>query len=170
MKTSIFYFLTILLSLNSFCQNTEQSKKPSPPVTLVGKVGKTNITINYSSPSVKGRKIWGGLVPYGQVWRTGANEATTFTTDKDIKVEGQILKAGTYSFFTIPEKNEWTIIFNSVAKQWGAFKYEQKDDVLRVKAKEINSESFKEKLTYTIEKNKLIISWENKSVPIGLSN
>lgn len=167
-KRIILLLSVILVSYTSFCQSDDKSMRPSPPSTVSGKIGDANVTISYSQPSVKGRKIWDGLVPYGQVWRSGANEATTFTTDKDIKVEGKLLKAGTYGFFTIPELNEWTIIFNKVAKQWGAFKYDLKDDVLRVKAKPSKSNSFNEKLIYTLNKNGLVISWENLMVPVEI--
>ena len=89
-----------------------QHQKPSPPASAEFKVGGANIKIKYSAPSVKGREIWGKLVPYGEVWRTGANEATTFETDKDIKVEGKTLPAGTYSLFTIPGKDEWYLVYH----------------------------------------------------------
>ena len=91
----------------------------SPPATATGKVNGATITINYSSPGVKGRPIWGALVPYDKVWRAGANAATIFETDKDIKVEGKVLKAGKYSLYAIPGEKEWTMIFNSQTGQWG---------------------------------------------------
>src|SRR5258705_13398511 len=91
----------------------DKSSRPSPPATATGKVNGATITINYSSPSVKGRKIWGALVPYDKVWRAGANEATIFETDKDIKIEGKPLHAGKYSLYAIPGEKEWTFIFNS---------------------------------------------------------
>ncbi|MGE5108655.1 MAG: DUF2911 domain-containing protein, partial [Sphingobacteriales bacterium] len=97
----------------------DKSKRQSPPATATGKVKGATITINYSSPSVKGRKIWGDLVPYDKVWRAGANEATIFETDKDIKVEGKALAKGKYSLYAIPGEKEWTIIFNSATGQWG---------------------------------------------------
>ena len=168
MKRSLVIFSLLLVSLHSFCQSEDKSKRPSPPAITTGKIGDATITINYSQPSVKGRKVWGGIVPFGQVWRSGANEATTFTSTKDIKVEGKTLKAGTYGFFTIPEQNEWTIIFNSVPTQWGAYKYEAAKDVLRVKAKPVKSSTMNEKLVYTIEKNQLDISWENLTVPVSI--
>ena len=168
MKQTILFLSLIAFSFHSFSQDADKSKRPSPPATTSGKVGDATITINYSQPSVKGRKVWGGLVPYGEVWRSGANEATTFTTDKDIKVEGKLLKAGTYGFFTVPEENKWTIIFNKTANQWGAFKYDMKQDELRVTTTPMKSGSFHERLVYTIEKGKLIISWENLMVPITL--
>src|SRR5882762_8720194 len=91
----------------------------SPAATASGKVGGASISIAYSSPSVRGRKIWGELVPYGKAWRAGANAATTFTTDKDITVEGKSLKAGKYSFFAVPGEKEWELIFNSEIPGWG---------------------------------------------------
>src|SRR3977135_4309901 len=97
----------------------DKSNRPSPPATASGKVNGATITINYGSPSVKGRQIWGSLVPYDKVWRAGANEATIFETDKDIKVEGKPLHAGKYSLYAIPGEKEWTIIFNSETGQWG---------------------------------------------------
>src|SRR6202795_5211006 len=90
----------------------DKSKRPSPPATATGKVMGATITIDYSSPGVKGRKIWGDLVPYDKVWRAGANEATLIATDKDIQVEGKPLPAGKYSLYAIPGENEWTIIIN----------------------------------------------------------
>src|SRR5579871_5123108 len=91
----------------------------SPSAEATGKIGAASITIAYSSPSVKGRKIFGDLVPYGKAWRAGANKATTFTTDKDITVEGKSLKAGKYSLFAVPGEKEWEIIFNSEIPAWG---------------------------------------------------
>lgn len=96
-------FIAFLLPSVMFAQK-DKSKRASPPATATGKIGEATITIDYSSPSVKGRKIWGDLVPYDKVWRAGANEATIFTTDKDIKVDGKSLPAGKYSLYAIPGK------------------------------------------------------------------
>lgn len=98
-------------------------------------VGLTDITIDYSRPVAKGRTIWGGLVPYDQVWRTGANEATQFTVSDDVTINGQPLPKGAYSLHTIPGKDSWTLIFNKTAKQWGSFSYDMAQDALRVTAK-----------------------------------
>jgi len=98
-------------------------------------VGLTDITIDYSRPVAKGRTIWGGLVPYDQVWRTGANEATQFTVSDDVTINGQPLPKGAYSLHTIPGKDSWTLIFNKTAKQWGSFSYDAAQDALRVTAK-----------------------------------
>ena len=168
MKKVIFILATMLVFLNSYSQQEDKSKRPSPPVTVSGKIGAANVTVDYSQPSIKGRKVWGELVPFGEVWRTGANEATIFTTDKDILVEGKVLKAGTYSFFTIPNKEDWTIIFNNVAHQWGAYKYDVSKDALRVNVKPTKSESFNEKLSYNLDKGHVIINWENLKIPVSL--
>ncbi len=143
---------------------SSQNKKASPNTTATGKSGNVTISINYSSPSVKGRKVWGDLVPFGKVWRTGADEATIFETDGDLKIEGQKLSKGKYSLFTIPEENSWTIIINKKANQWGAYSYKQEDDVLRVKVKPGKSASFNESLAFAIADGKVFIRWENMEV------
>ena len=141
----------------------------SPPATSAGTIGQANVTINYGSPSVRGRKIWGALVPYSVVWRSGANEATTFETDKDLKIEGKTLPKGKYAFFTIPTETKWTIIFNKVPDQWGAFHYEQSKDILRVKVSSKKSTEMKERLEYAITDGKITLMWENLEVPISVS-
>jgi hypothetical protein len=165
MKKVLFFTTVALFSLTAFTacgqNNQDKSKRPSPPATAKEtiKSGAT-ITINYSQPSVKGRTIGKDLEPMpGQVWRTGANECTTFEVDKDVKVEGHTLPKGKYGFFTI-SGDEWTIIFNSDANQWGAFNYKEAKDVLRVKVKPAKAASFAEKLTFTIDKEgKVSLMW-----------
>ena len=137
----------------------------SPNASVSQTVGYTNITINYCCPFVHGRKIWGALVPFGQVWRTGANEATTIQFTTDVTIEGNKVPAGKYSFFTIPTENEWTIIINKVDKQWGAYNYKQEDDLLRFKVKPEQS-SFTENLCYSFNNisdaaASIVIKWEN---------
>ncbi|WPO84108.1 DUF2911 domain-containing protein [Chryseobacterium sp. JJR-5R] len=120
-----------------------------------GKIKDANITIAYSSPSVKGRTIWGGLEAYGKVWRAGANEATTFETDKDLTVQGKKLPAGKYSFFLIPkESGTWTAIFNKEPKQWGVYKYAPSKDALRVDVKTKALPATQEALVYKINKKR----------------
>ena len=147
----------------------DKSNRPSPPATATGKVGGSTITINYSSPAVKGRKIWGELVPYDKVWRAGANEATIFATDKDIMVEGKPLKAGKYSLYAIPGEKEWTIIFNSQTGQWGikmdgSTTEDPAKDVLRAKVKPQKSKAMNERLTYTVDKNGFALVWERDGI------
>ena len=151
--------LLVMIFITAFVNAQEKPK--SPPEKATGIVNSTKIEINYGSPSVRGRKIWGELVPFGEVWRAGANEATTFETDKAITIEGLILAAGKYSFFIIPNKEECVIIFNKEAKQWGAYKYNDKEDQLRVKVKQEMTDSFTEKLVYTINETDIALSWEN---------
>ena len=143
-----------------------QDKKPaSPAATAQGTINGANIKINYSSPFVKGRQIWGELVPYGKVWRAGANAPTNFTTDKALKIEGKELPAGSYAFYVIPEKGEATIIFGK-DKTVGAHKYDESNDQLRVKVKTKKSKKFNEGLVYTIDKNEITLSWENLDIPL----
>ena len=125
--------ITLLLAVPAVAQ--VKYPQASPHAVLTQAVGTTDVTIDYHRPGVKGRKIWGSLVPYGQVWRTGANEATMITFSDDVTIDGKPLPKGTYSLHTIPGANEWTIIFNKVAKQWGSFSYKQEEDALRVTAK-----------------------------------
>jgi hypothetical protein len=137
--------ISLILSVNVLAQqNKKQDKKPdvkkvrlSPKAGVFQTVGITDINISYSRPGVKNRKIWGELVPYNKVWRTGADEATKITFSTDVLIEGKKLPAGAYSFFAIPGEKEWTLIFNKVADQWGAFTYNEAEDALRIKVKPV---------------------------------
>lgn len=160
------FLLTIAALSLSATGSFAQKAKPSPPASVTQKVGDATITINYSQPSVKGRTIGKDLEPMeGKVWRTGANEATVFETDKDLKIEGKELPAGKYGFFTIVNGKEWTIIFNKTWKQWGSTNYNEADDVLRIKVKAEEAKPFAEKMTFTIsEKGKVALWWGDKMV------
>jgi hypothetical protein len=156
--------LVVMAFLFTGVANAQDKKPPaSPRDSVSAKIGEATITINYGSPSVRGRKIWGDLVPYDTVWRTGANAATVFTTTKDIWVQGKKLPAGTYGFFAIPTKKSWTLIFNSVANQWGAFKYDASKDVLRVTVKP-KPNTMHERLLYSIDTNSFSLAWEDLKV------
>jgi len=104
--------------------------RPSPAASVFEKIGTAKLTLTYGRPAVKGREIWGALVPYGEVWRLGANDATTLEISEDTKVAGKDLRAGTYALFAIPAKDKWTIVVNAQAKQWGAYFRDPKKDVL----------------------------------------
>jgi hypothetical protein len=148
---------------------TPAKEKPSPAATATGKIGSTDVTVNYSSPGVKGRKIFGGLEQYGKVWRAGANEATTVEFSKDVKVEGKALPAGKYGFFVIPaESGQWTVIFNKVPNQWGAFKYDEKQDGLRVMVTPRKSATLTERLVYEVKSPGLVLRWENIELPVAI--
>lgn len=170
--------------------------QPSQKASVMQRIGVTDVTITYSRPGVKGRKIWGDplpeqaasakgeatldnqnvrpkdapIVPYGHVWRTGANDATTFVITDDVLINGQKLAAGTYSLHTIPTKDEWTIVFNGTANQWGSFNYDAAKDTLRVKAKPISVNENQEWLAFSIDpvgedSAQVNIRWEKISVP-----
>ena len=151
----------VIISSQSYAQN-DKKVRVSPKAAVIQTVGFTEVRIDYNRPGVKGRVIWGGLVPYDKVWRAGANEATKFTFSTDVKINDKTLKAGSYSFFVIPTKESWTLIFNKVADQWGAFEYNEAEDVLRF---EVTPEkgSMQEWLAYTITKtsdNSAVVSLE----------
>jgi hypothetical protein len=197
-----FYTYAFALVLVALCAAVSQVSaqnatlrlpRPSQKASVMQTIGVTDITITYSRPGVKGRKIWGDapaaapagtatlddsrsrlkdapIVPYGHVWRTGANEATTFVVTDDVLINGQKLAAGTYSLHTLPGKDEWTIIFNSDAGQWGSFTYDEKKDVLRVKAKPEMASDNTEWLSFDIpdvtpNAAKINIRWERLRVP-----
>jgi Protein of unknown function (DUF2911) len=166
MKKIFIASLSILLLIAC----TGNAQKPSPAASVTQKVGDATISINYSQPSVKGRTIGADLEPKaGKVWRTGANEATTFETDKDITVEGKALPAGKYALFTLADGDNWTIIFNKIWKQWGAFNYKEADDALRVNVKAGKAEPFAETMTLTIsEKGMVTLLWGDLMVGFGV--
>lgn len=146
-----FLLLTLAATSMLFSYGQDKPKQPaSPPAQLTATLSSgAVITIDYSQPSVKGRTIGKDLEPMeGKVWRTGANDATVFTNSKDVTVEGKTLPAGKYALFTIADANEWTIIFNKTWKQWGAFKYQEAEDILRVKVKPAKAPAFTEKMTF----------------------
>jgi hypothetical protein len=158
-----FTFLMLALA-TAFSASIAQQKPASPQATATGKIGAANVKIVYSQPSARGRQIMGGLVPYGEVWRTGANEATTIEFDKPVKIEGKDLAAGKYALFTIPGENEWTIIINKDIKQWGAFKYKQEEDVLRVPVKPTKTSAPVETFNIAVGKDDIQLKWENTAV------
>lgn len=152
----------------------DKSQRPSPHVTASDNIGDTKIVIYYGSPSVKGRQIWGKLVPYDKVWRTGANEATTFDVSTDVIIEGQKLPAGRYALFTIPGEEEWTIIFNKEADQWGAYGYKEAQDALRIDVKPGKPAEFAEQLRFSISTKgekaaSVTFAWENVAVGFGIA-
>jgi hypothetical protein len=124
----------------------------------------------YSRPQKKGRDIFGDLVPYGKVWRTGANEAAEILVYKDIKIGGKKLEAGRYALFTIPDKKEWTLIFSSDLDYWGAYSYNQANDVLRVKAKAKSSSNVIEAFSIGFDQNNMYMGWDKTYVEISVEH
>ncbi len=161
--------------------------RESPRAEVAQTIGDTRVALVYHRPSIKGREIWGCqtndvipkggvtypcLVPSGQVWRAGANENTTFETNQDLKINGQTLPAGKYGFHAIPNKDEWTIIFNRVNSEWGSYRYDAKQDQLRVTAKPVKAE-FQETMSLGFENIKattadVALRWENLRVPFTI--
>jgi hypothetical protein len=164
MKKILTFMLVSAFIAASACA---QQPKASPAAKASGKAGNANITIMYSQPSAKGRVIFGDLVPYGKVWRTGANEATIFETDSDITVEGKKLPVGKYALFTIPGEKSWTIIFNKTWNQWGSFKYKEDDDVLKVEVKP-QAAPMTETMTIQVANNKVKLMWEKTAVEFAV--
>lgn len=142
----------------------DKSKRPSPPAIAEETIDGVKIKIDYSQPSAKGRKMLGGIEAYGKVWRTGANEATIFETDKPIKIEGQSLPAGKYELFTIPGETDWVIIFQKYGKQWGTYGYKKSNDILRVNVKAGKTAAFVETFNISVAKDQVVLKWENTQV------
>ncbi len=168
MKNRFFIFLLLLASIG-FTYGQKEQIRVSPKASVMQVVGLTEVKIDYCRPGVKGRTIWGDLVPYNKVWRAGANEATTINFSSDVMIEGKKLSAGKYSFFAIPTKGDWTLIFNKVADQWGAFEYNEAEDALRITVKP-QSNGFQEWLTYSFNKTGdksavVNLEWEKLKVP-----
>jgi hypothetical protein len=149
----------------------EPVKPRSSPLAVASMRNKTTyIKITYSQPHKNGRAIFGSLVPYGQVWRTGANEATEITTTKDITLNSVLLKAGTYSIFTIPDKEKWTIIINADLGLWGSYNYNQKQDVFRFEVPTQSIQEVYEPFTIQFEQTadmaNLLLLWDKTKVSI----
>jgi len=162
MKQLLFLSAIVFAVLGSCAQ-----APASPKASAEGK----GVKVNYGQPSKKDRVIFGKLVPFGEVWRTGANEATEITFDKDATFGGKSVKAGTYTLFTVPKETEWTVILNGQLKQWGAFDYEKyKDkDVAQFTVPSSKTSGVVEKLTYSFTpKNDLVIAWDDRQISIPI--
>lgn len=141
----------------------------SPRKEMSGAIGDAEITIDYGSPSVKGREIWGGLNPFGEVWRSGANAATTIEFSQDVIIEGEALPAGKYALFTIPNADNVVVIFNSETDQWGAGSYDESKDALRVTVSPKAVDGNQEALEYMIDGDQVVLAWANWQIPFTVS-
>lgn len=169
-KISISLMLVLFGVSNLFAQLTVP--RTSPRQSISQTVGDTIISVVYHRPNAKSREVWGKLVPFGEVWRTGANEATTFEISNEVKINGQTLPKGKYSLHTIPNKDEWIIIFNKTSEQWGSFDYDMKQDALRVNVKPIAA-NFEETMSIefkdvTDTTTQIAIEWEKLRVPFTI--
>ena len=176
MKRIYFHLMVMLIaciSQNSYAQNLKVPQLSSAQ-TITQELGLGQITLTYSRPGVRGRKIFGSLEPYGTVWRTGANAATIIKFSDDVIIEGTKVPAGEYGLFSIPGKDEWTVILNKTAHQWGAYTYKQSEDLLRFKVKTVNHAEPTETMTIQFNdvdqtKCELELKWENISFSFHIS-
>src|SRR5271154_2081973 len=174
MHKQIVFLTSLLLALTVLASGQDKGKRPSPPAHAQCKLsdGKT-ITVDYSSPRAKGRKIFGDLVPYGEVWRTGANDATTFVTSANLSVGGKDVPAGSYTVFTVPNADKWTLIINKKTGEWGApYKYES-DELDRVDMRVSKTSAPVENLTIAFDqggsKCTLNVEWENTRASVDIT-
>lgn len=164
LMTTLFVLLAMGLAISPlYAERGDDSERKSKNAVATGTIDGVEINIEYGAPQTRDREIWGGLVPYDQVWRTGADEATTITFSDDVTIEGKELAAGTYALFTIPSDGHWTIIFNRVAKQWGHYKYDAAEDALRVEVKAQEHEHV-DVLTFAVEDDKVMLHWDTLAV------
>lgn len=166
-----------VLTVDSHAQPAQETKldfpQASPAASFKQRVGTTDIQVEYARPGVKGRKIYGGLVPYGEVWRTGANAATKITFSTDVKFGGKAVPAGTYSLATIPGASEWTVILNKATDGWGAYSYDEKQDLVRVTAKPVPLADLVESFSIGMtdlrdDSGVLTMDWEKTRVPVKI--
>ncbi len=163
----------------SFCLNAQYRvsilPRLSPDKKVYQKIAYTDVEVTYGSPRVKGRKIWGDLVPYDEIWRTGANEATNISFSDNVEIEGELLPAGKYAFFVIPQKNDkWTVIFNKNYDQWGSYSYDPADDQLRIEVLPRTSSGYNEELSFNFEQinfhyARMTLNWESLELGIEIN-
>lgn len=172
MRTSALLTSFLLLGLiavpTTFAQRADDSDRASKNGKTEATIGDVDVVIEYGRPNVKGRSIWGELVPFGKVWRTGANEATTIAFSGDVVVDGEALPAGTYSLFTIPGEEEWTVIFNKTAAQWGGFNYDAEQDALRLTVTPVEVEHV-ESMDFVVDDSTVTLRWAEVGVPFVIS-
>lgn len=170
-RISFAALILLFISSLSFAQERGNDEvRASPNATVSQTIGTTDITISYGRPGVKEREIFGELVPYGEVWRTGANESTALVLSKDVTIEGNELEAGTYSLYTIPGKESWTIIINSKLS-WGT-EYDESQDVLRFEVDALEGEFMERMMFYftdvTDDSATLVLRWDEVKVPFTI--
>lgn len=175
MKKLYTLILTLLVAGSALTTNAQGLKMPQPSSSqsITQEFGLGKITLSYSRPNTKGRKIFGALEPYGAVWRTGANSATVITFTDEVTIEGNKVPAGEYALFSIPDAKEWTIILNKTTKQWGAYDYKQADDFLRFKVKPAKTAALAETFTMQFANvaastADLVLAWENTAITLHL--
>ncbi len=185
MKKSIILNLLLALSSGIFAQHENHQPKvdtsktaikpKSPKMATMAMIGTNHVHIDYGSPSVRGRNIWNGLVAYNQVWSSGAHKATWIDFSQDVIVEGKVIPKGKYGFFTIPDKEIWTLILSKMWDMHLADDYKEENDIIRIKVKPFKSDKLIEALTYEVlptnpNEGKIKLSWEYLSVELPFKN
>ena len=173
MKIKVLFIILLSCSITNLFAQEAVVPRPSPLAMQTMKYEDTYVKVTYSQPHKRDREIFGDLVPYGQVWRTGANEATEITLTGDLMVDGNLLKAGTYSIFTIPSPESWSIIFNKYLGQWGSYNYNEKGDALRVKVpvsklKDVVYEPFTISFEQKNESAQMLFLWDAVKVAVPI--
>jgi len=169
-KLMVFAVGVVLLAAAAWAERGDDATRKSKNGLLRGEIDGIEIVMEYGRPNAQDRKIWGGLVPWDAVWRTGADEATTISFGSAVRVEGERLPAGRYGFFTVPGTESWTLIFNNIADQWGAFGYDEKEDALRVEVAPQSAPDHVETLTFGIEGDAVVLSWEKMAVAFSVQS
>lgn len=173
MRTVSILALALAVAAPAMAQRQLTTPRVSPHARIMQTIGMSVLTLDYHRPAVSDREVWGELVPYGEIWRAGANENTTFETSTDVLVEGDLLPAGRYGLHTIPGEQEWTIIFSTMADAWGSYFYDAAEDVLRVTVTPREA-PMQERLAYrfddpTLDATTLVLHWERLEVPVRLT-
>ncbi len=170
-KFCLFFIVMVtvmMTTLPAMVQRGDDTNRLSKNGKTEGVVDGVETVLEYGRPKVKGREIWGGLVPYDKVWRTGADEATTISISADVMIEGKTLPKGKYALFTIPGVEKWIIIFNKTAQQSGAFGYDESQDALRVEVVP-ESGAHVEEMTFIIKDSSIVLVWEKLSISIDIA-
>lgn len=163
MRNTYLLVAFLFVAITSFAQE-------SPRKGAKGTVNGAEIVIDYGAPSVKGRTIWGGLEKYGEVWRAGANENTTVSFSKNVKIDGKSLDAGKYGFFIVPkETGNWIVIFNKKNDAWGAYSYSEADDALRIEVEPETQDEVQEQLMYGVDNSGIVFAWDKVELHIPVN-
>lgn len=159
--------ILIVLTISVACGS---EKRASPTIEQSGSIDGVSVDIRYGAPSVRNRKIFGELVPFNKIWRTGANESTTISFSSDVLVNEQSLPAGTYSLFTTPSQDNWKVHFNSETDAWGAFSYDNQNDVLVVELKPSSRSELQEQMEFSLISTAVVLSWEYTEIRIPIKS
>lgn len=158
----------MLILMGSMSCEGSKKERPSPLRTDSGSFKDGTLKMTYSSPAVRERVIWGELVPFDRLWRTGANEASVFYTDQNLKINGSPIDSGSYAVFTVPGEDKWTIFFNEQWNQWGTADYDSTLNVVTLEVVPYKNSEFSERMLFSFDKDALIFQWEKVSFSLSL--